>query len=529
MFRPSPTTPLSAIQTGISNFTFERKDNEQFNYTYQSASDQDADGPCPRLNICMVSDFFFPGVGGVESHIYSIAQCLIKKGHKVIVIANPTGTRNGVRYLTNGVKVYYIPVFTINTPSGRATLPFMFSLFPVLRNIFVRERIQIVHGHQCTSNMAMEALLHARTMGLKCCFTDHSLFGFGDTAGLHINKVCKYVLADVDHIICVSHTSRENLVMRAAVNPFFASVIPHAVDSGVFMPIPEQSMQLRRLREFLKNPANKKSDVELTIVTVTRLAYRKGADLLVAIIPRLCELFPKIKFVIGGDGPKKIDLEEMRERYRLEERVELLGSIPHSRVAEVIRRGQIFINTSLTEAFCIAILEASSCGLFVVSTRVGGVPEVLPDDMCLLSDPDPDSLVQKIIIAIEQRMGTWDPERSYQRIKSMYDWHHVATRTENVYRKVISNRHKTLFERFQILTTAGDFYGKFCCMMSTIDYFIYRFLEWSSPRDQIDDAIDLPGDAFHEEEELSTSKDKINKTQEVLDILDERKSSQEKE
>jgi hypothetical protein len=38
-------------------------------------------------------------------------------------------------------------------------------------------------------------------------------------------------------------------------------------------------------------------------------------------------------------------------------------------------RGQIFLNTSLTEAFCIAIVEAASCGLLVVSTKVGGLPE----------------------------------------------------------------------------------------------------------------------------------------------------------
>lgn len=45
------------------------------------------------------------------------------------------------------------------------------------------------------------------------------------------------------------------------------------------------------------------------------------------------------------------------------------------------------MNCSLTEAFCIAIVEAASCGLLVVSTRVGGVPEVLPDGLALLAEP----------------------------------------------------------------------------------------------------------------------------------------------
>ena len=53
-------------------------------------------------------------------------------------------------------------------------------------------------------------------------------------------------------------------------------------------------------------------------------------------------------------------------------------------------RGQIFLNTSLTEAFGMSLIEAASAGLLVVSTRVGGVPEVLPPWMCLLAAPDED-------------------------------------------------------------------------------------------------------------------------------------------
>lgn len=48
---------------------------------------------------------------------------------------------------------------------------------------------------------------------------------------------------------------------------------------------------------------------------------------------------------------------------------------------QVLVRGQIYLNTSLTEAFGISIIEAASAGLFVVSTKVGGVPEILPRDM----------------------------------------------------------------------------------------------------------------------------------------------------
>jgi phosphatidylinositol glycan class A protein len=53
----------------------------------------------------MVSDFFYPNVGGVVSHIYQLSQCLIERGHKVVMVTHCYGGRSGIRYLTNGLKV----------------------------------------------------------------------------------------------------------------------------------------------------------------------------------------------------------------------------------------------------------------------------------------------------------------------------------------------------------------------------------------------------------------------------------------
>lgn len=47
----------------------------------------------------------------------------------------------------------------------------------------------------------------------------------------------------------------------------------------------------------------------ITIVVVSRLVYRKGIDLLCAVIPLVCQIDPKVRFIIAGDGPKRIDLE----------------------------------------------------------------------------------------------------------------------------------------------------------------------------------------------------------------------------
>jgi len=55
--------------------------------------------------ILIVTDFFFPNVGGVESHVYNLSQCLMDAGHHVVIMTHAYGSRTGVRYLTNGLKV----------------------------------------------------------------------------------------------------------------------------------------------------------------------------------------------------------------------------------------------------------------------------------------------------------------------------------------------------------------------------------------------------------------------------------------
>ena len=56
-------------------------------------------------NICMISDFFYPNVGGVESHIFQLSLCLIELGHSVTIVTHAYGDRKGVRYITKGKQI----------------------------------------------------------------------------------------------------------------------------------------------------------------------------------------------------------------------------------------------------------------------------------------------------------------------------------------------------------------------------------------------------------------------------------------
>lgn len=95
----------------------------------------------------------------------------------------------------------------------------------------------------------------------------------------------------------------------------------------------------------------------------------------------------------------------------------------------------MFLNTSLTEAFCIAIVEAASSGLMVVSTNVGGITEVLPESMLFVTKPDPQDIVDKLTEAIPKAKNV-TAHSFHEQAKNMYNWNTVAKRTEKVYDKI---------------------------------------------------------------------------------------------
>ena len=427
----------------------------------------------PGLAVAMVSDFFYPNVGGVESHIFNLSQCLMERGHNVIVVTHSYDDRVGIRYMTNMMKVYYLPIIPFY---NKSILPTIFCSLPYLRHIFLTEKVNIVHGHSAFSSLAHEALLVATLLNLSTVFTDHSLFGFSDASAIVTNNFLKFSLTNTSHTICVSHTGKENTVLRGSVPPSLVSVIPNAVDTTAF------------------RPADVRREIEEKVVVVlgSRLVYRKGVDLVVKVIPRVCRKRflrkdgreVRVDFIIAGDGPKRILLEEMIEREGLQERVEMLGELQLNEVRDkLLVRGDIFLNTSLTEAFCMAIVEAASCGLTVVSTSVGGIPEVLPPSLIHLVSPSVPSIEEGLLQAVKSVIQgqTPDPWLGNQFVSRAYNWRNVAGRTEAVYNNVRSLPPSELSRRVTNMWDCGTVSGPFMAMVYLAAHYFLIFLNWKKP------------------------------------------------
>ena len=195
--------------------------------------------------------------------------------------------------MANGLKVYHLPLL----PVVRNDVAFfaLLNIFPVLRQILIREHIDICHGHLSTSITMAMVMVAAKSMGVKTIVTEHTHFGYNDIGCISFNKLSKWYLKDIDAAISVSHSLKENFTLRAKINPKICFTIPNAVDTNKFAPNPS-----------MRYPLN-----TINIVCVSRLTQRKGIDFLIDIIPQIMQLHPNAHFIIGGNGDKYELLQQL--------------------------------------------------------------------------------------------------------------------------------------------------------------------------------------------------------------------------
>jgi glycosyltransferase involved in cell wall biosynthesis len=192
----------------------------------------------------------------------------------------------------------------------------------------------------------------------------------------------------MDRVVCVSN-GQARKVRRAGVPPSRITVIPNAARlSGVNGPDPEGREQLE---SFVKRPG------EFVVVGAGRLSPEKGVAVLIEAAKRVIVAEPAACFVVFGEGTLRPALERMIATARLERVFALPGH--RGDLDQLLPSADLFVLPSFTEGLPNVVLEASSAGVPVVATAVGGTPEVVADgETGLLVRPgDPEALAAKIL------------------------------------------------------------------------------------------------------------------------------------
>lgn len=144
---------------------------------------------------------------------------------------------------------------------------------------------------------------------------------------------------------------------------------------------------------------------EWRLVQASRLIPKKGLFTTLEALTKVVPLFPKLKFIVCGNGPVRDDFIAARDALDLQDHVEVLGWRNQAQLVEEYHRSHVFLHpseltdTSDQEGIPNSMLEAMATGLPVVATLHGGIPEAVTNefDGLLVAEKNPDELAAAII------------------------------------------------------------------------------------------------------------------------------------
>ena len=181
-----------------------------------------------------------------------------------------------------------------------------------------------------------------------------------------IRPMIRRVLNQADAVIAVAESLKNTMVALGCPDEKI-TVVENGVDSQKFHPIPRPLA-----RQKLRLPAHRR-----IMLTVGRLDEAKGIHILIGAIARLRSRHPDLMLVAVGEGPHRASLEKLIARLGVGDNVMLAGSQPHEQLASWYSAADLFCLASSSEGWPNVILEAMACGLPVIATSVGGIPEIV--------------------------------------------------------------------------------------------------------------------------------------------------------
>jgi teichuronic acid biosynthesis glycosyltransferase TuaC len=226
----------------------------------------------------------------------------------------------------------------------------------------------------------------------------------------------KRVMDEATEIIFVSQYLADFAMSRFAIDPRKVRVIGNGFDPKVF------------------HQGELPHDTSLRFLYVGDLKREKGLLDLVQAIQEFRtnepELFKRADFTLVGEGGDRASVEAAIASAHLKESVHLLGGVPHKEVADHMRASDLLVLPSWSEGLPTVIPEALACGLPIIATTVGGIPEIVNRaNGCLVAPKRPSELARALAQAATCE---WDRD-AIAAMARPYRWSSVAERLRIVY------------------------------------------------------------------------------------------------
>lgn len=302
----------------------------------------------------------YPTYGGSGVVATELGKYLADKGHQVHFISYDRPARLD----TFHENMFYHEVMVSNYPLFRYP-PYEIALTGKIVDIVKESKLDVLHAHYAVPHAA--AAVMAKNILAQEGYhipivttlhgTDITLVGKDAT----YETVIRHALLNTDIITTVSESlkqdTRSNFRMDKSIR-----VIPNFIDFSRFAKQP--------VNHFKKAIA---TNGERIVVHVSNFRKLKRVDNVVHVFRKILEKMPA-KLLLVGDGPTRMSVEKLCRDYDICDRISFLGK--QEAIEEILSVSDLFLMPSESESFGLAALEAMACEVPVVSSNIGGIPEV---------------------------------------------------------------------------------------------------------------------------------------------------------
>ncbi|MCI0435534.1 MAG: N-acetyl-alpha-D-glucosaminyl L-malate synthase BshA [Gemmatimonadetes bacterium] len=304
----------------------------------------------------------YPVYGGSGVVATELGMELARRGHEVHFITYAQPFR--LPYFVE--RIYYHEVEVPSYPLFEHP-PYNLALSVFIHNVTVQHGLDLIHAHyavpHATSAWIAKEMLERDGFRIVTTLhgTDITLVGQDPS----FRAITRFSIRKSDGLTAVSDYLKHETVANFGVDSESIRVIPNFVDLDRY-----------RRDAFPCHRSKFASEGERIVTHISNFRAVKRVQDVVRIFARISRVMPA-RLLLVGDGPERVRAQQQVETEGVSDRVHFLGK--QSSVAELLACSDLFLLPSESEAFGLVALEAMACGVPVVATRVGGVPEVLPD------------------------------------------------------------------------------------------------------------------------------------------------------
>ena len=347
-------------------------------------------------------------LGGLERLAVDLALAQHGAGHQVWVYCV-----FGAGPLAGSLEAAGIPVVPFHKSPG-----FSISTVLAMAKRLRADRIDIIHGHN--PGVHHYAALAARLAGVPVCVnTRHSVT---TSKGLpYQERYFRWVRPLTSQVVLVCDFVRRGLERKLGYPPEKCSVILNGIPLAPFLARPA-SPGARRPR--------------FRFGTIGRLVPAKGHAILLEAFARVRQAAPEAELSIYGYGDLQENLSAQIASLGLEGQARLEGRTANS--AQTLQDLDVFVFSSVNEGLPLVILEAMAAGLPIVSTDVGGIPEVLPKESAWLCPPgDVEALAGAMLQAVKCADLRERGEIARRLAANRHGLEHMAAGYQELYKRLL--------------------------------------------------------------------------------------------